>query len=102
MGGNLVAIEEPNERAANNNIIVKSFSEEWRNPTRERRPLGDWSKNHILPQCGEEWANVAIFEDPLSWKEAIRNTMKKLMRNVRTSQYRIEKLRNSIYSITSL
>ena len=39
---------------------------------------------------------MAIFEDPLSWNEAIMNNMKQLMGNVRTSLYRIEKLRNLI------
>ena len=49
-----------------------------------------------MPQCGEERANVAIFEDALSWNEAVRTYIRELMGNVRTSLYRIEKLRKSI------
>ena len=39
---------------------------------------------------------MAILKDPLSWNDATRNNMKKLMGNIRNSLYRIEKLRNSI------
>ena len=95
VGGNGVAIEESCEKSANNDIFVESLDEERRYPTRERRPLGEWWKNHILPQRGEERANVAIVEDPLSWNEAIRVNMRKLMSNVRSSLYRMEKLRKS-------
>ena len=48
-----------------------------------------------MPQRGEERENVAIFKKPLSCNEAIRNNMRKLIGNVRTSLNRIEKLRNS-------
>ena len=80
----------------NNDVIVESLDEERRYPTRERRPLGKWWKNHILPQRGEERANVAILEDHLSWNEAIRMNMGKVMSNVRSSLYRMKKLRKSI------
>ena len=96
MGDNGVIVEQFGERATNNDIIDESFGEEKRYPTRERQPLGHWWKNHTLPQRREERANMAILEDPLSWNEAIRNNMRKFMSNVRTSLYRIEKLRNSI------
>jgi hypothetical protein len=96
VGGNGVPIEEPRERVANNDVIIESSDEERRYPTRERRPLGEWWKNHILPQHGEERANVAILEDPLSWNEGVRMNMRKVMSNVRRSLYRMEKLRKSI------
>jgi hypothetical protein len=48
--------------------VIEEFGEEW-------RPLGERWKNHFLPQDGEEHANVAIFEGPLSWSEAIRHNM---------------------------
>jgi len=47
--------------------------EERRYPTRERRPLGEWWKNHILPQHNGERANVACFDDPLNLCEAMRS-----------------------------
>ena len=49
-----------------------------------------------MPQHGDERANVAIIEGPLSWSEAIRHNMEKLISNIRNSLYRVEKLRNSI------
>jgi len=49
------------------------FGEEGRYPTRERRPLGEWWKNHILPQHEEERANVAFLDDPLNLCEAMRS-----------------------------
>ena len=39
---------------------------------------------------------MAIFEAPLSWSEAIRHEMWKLMDNVQSSLFKVEKLRNSI------
>ena len=39
---------------------------------------------------------MAIIKSPLSWSEAIRNDMWKLMGNVRTSLYRVVKLKNPI------
>ena len=44
-----------------------------RYPTRERRPLGEWWLNHILPPPSEvEHANVACFNDPLSLNDALQ------------------------------
>ena len=96
VGGNKVAIEETREGPVKNNIIVEGFGEEWQYPTRERQPLEEWWRKHILPQHGKEHANVAIFEASLSWREATRYTMWKPMGNIITSLYRIDKLRNSI------
>jgi len=43
--------------------------EEQRYPSKEHRPLGEWWKNHILPQHSEERANVAYIGDSLKlWK----------------------------------
>jgi hypothetical protein len=52
-----VPIVEPRESVANNDVIVESLDEERQYPTRERRPLGEWWKNHILLQHGEEHGN---------------------------------------------
>jgi hypothetical protein len=48
-------------------------SEERRYPLRERRPLGEWWKNHILPQQDVERANVACLDDPLNLCDAMRS-----------------------------
>jgi transposase InsO family protein len=48
-------------------------SQEPRYPRRERRPLGEWWMNHILPQQEVERANVATLEDPLNLCEAMRS-----------------------------
>jgi hypothetical protein len=45
--------------------------EERRYPLRERRPLGEWWKNHILPQQDVERANVACLDDPLNFCDAM-------------------------------
>ena len=95
VGGNGVAIEGQRKNPTNNDAIVESLDEERRYPTRERRPLGEWWKNHILPQRGEERANVAILEDSLSWSEAFRCNMSNIMGKVKTSLYKLESLRKS-------
>ena len=43
--------------------------------TLEIRPSGriKWWKNHILPQHGEELANVLLLDDPLNMYEALRS-----------------------------
>jgi hypothetical protein len=46
---------------------------EHRYPSRERRLLGEWWKNHILPQQDVERANVACFDDPLNLCDAMRS-----------------------------
>jgi hypothetical protein len=48
-------------------------SEERRYPLRERRPLGEWWKNHILPQQDVERVNVACLDDPLNLCDAMRS-----------------------------
>ena len=50
-----------------------------------------------MPQHGEEWTNVIVFEVVLSWSEAIGHNIWKLMSIVRTSLYRIEKVKNLKY-----
>lgn len=45
---------------------------ERRYPTRERRPQGEWWKNHIFPQVSEDQANVALLDDPLTLCDAMR------------------------------
>ncbi len=47
--------------------------EERRYPLRERRPLGEWCKNHILPQQDVECANVACLDDPLNLCDAMHS-----------------------------
>ncbi len=47
--------------------------EEHRYPLRERRPLREWWKNHILPQQDVERANVACLDDPLNLCDAMRS-----------------------------
>ena len=97
VGGNGVAIENAREGLANHDVVVVvGFGKDWRYPTREWRPLGEWWKNHILPQCGEKRANMAIIGGLSSWSEAVWHVMGKLIGDVRTSLYVIEKLRNSI------
>lgn len=46
--------------------------EEPRYPTRNRKPLGDWWMNHILPQQHEDQANVAFLGDPSTLGEVLR------------------------------
>ena len=53
--------------------LDEGSSQEPRYPRRERRPLGEWWKNHILPQEEVERANVATLEDPLNVCEAMRS-----------------------------
>ena len=48
-------------------------TQEPRYPSRERRPLGEWWKNHILPQRDVERANVAFVGDPQTLSEAMQS-----------------------------
>ena len=48
-------------------------TQEPRYPRRERRPLGEWWMNHILPQHEVERANVASSDDPLNMCEAMQS-----------------------------
>jgi transposase InsO family protein len=52
---------------------VGEAAKESRYPTRERRPLGEWWMNHILPQDQVERANVAFLRDPSTVEEAMRS-----------------------------
>jgi hypothetical protein len=68
-------------------------TEERRYPLREQRPLGEWWKNHILPQQDVERANVACLDDPLNlcdvmhskdaskWEAAMQEEYGSLMAN---------------------
>ena len=68
-------------------------SSDRRYPERNRRPLGEWWKNHILPHGEEEYANVALLDAPLTireamscddankWKQAMQEEYKLLMDN---------------------
>jgi hypothetical protein len=51
----------------------ESFGKDGRYPLRERRPRGEWWKNHILSQNERERANVALMDDPLNLCEAMRS-----------------------------
>ena len=48
-------------------------TQEPRYPSRERRPLGEWWKNHILPPRDVEHANVAFVADPQTLSEAMQS-----------------------------
>ena len=67
------------ENSSTPSILVPSDDEEGdtsrepRYPTRERRPLGEWWKNHTLPQRQTEHANVAYARDPSTMEEAMRS-----------------------------
>ena len=73
MEDHLVANEEAIEIPVENDGRVERFGKDGRYPKRERRPPGEWWKNHILPQHGEERANVALLDDPLNLCEALRS-----------------------------
>jgi hypothetical protein len=74
---------------------ASSSLHERRYPLRERRPIGEWWKNHIFPQVSEEHANVALLDDPLTlcgamkcsnamkWEIAMQEEYKSLMDNVK-------------------
>ena len=85
---------ELREWPTNYDVVVEGFNKEQHYPMMKRRSLREWWKNHSLPQRGEERANVAILEAPLSLNEAIRHNMQKLMGDIRTSLHNIDKLKN--------
>ena len=64
-----------------------------------RRGSGDHLENGgktiFYLNVDEERANVAIVEDPLSWNEAMRSSMRDVMSKVKSLLRRMEKLRNS-------
>lgn len=51
-----------------------SPSKEPRYPRRDRRPLGEWWKIHILPQTPQEHANIAHVSDPCTLNEALNSS----------------------------
>lgn len=63
MESNEVANEETCEGPTNDDIIVEGFGKKRQYPTKERPLFGEWWTNHILPQHGEKWANVAKIEN---------------------------------------
>ncbi len=73
VGDNVVANDEVTEGPSLSDGNGERFGVDGRYPTRKRRPLGEWWKNHILPQYDEERANVAFLEDPLNLCEAMRS-----------------------------
>lgn len=83
-------------------------SSDRRYPERNRRPLGEWWKNHILPQGEEEYANVALLDAPLTireamscddankWEQAMQEEYKSLMDNGTWELTSLPKNRNAI------
>jgi hypothetical protein len=71
------SLEQPNRASGSlEQRIVEDerFGEDGRYPTRMRRPLGEWWKNHIFPQEDEDQhANVAITKEPKTFKEAMQS-----------------------------
>jgi len=63
----------PSKDASTNGEQEGQALEERRYPLRERRPLGKWWKNHILPQQDVERANVACLDDPLNLCDAMHS-----------------------------
>jgi hypothetical protein len=63
----------PSKGASTNGEQEGQTLEERRYPLRERRPLGEWWKNHILPQQDVERANVACLDDPLNLCDAMHS-----------------------------
>ena len=51
----------------------ESFGKDGRYHWRERRPRGEWWKNHILPRHEQERTNVALVDDPLNLCEAMQS-----------------------------
>jgi hypothetical protein len=50
-----------------------SFGKDGRYHLMERRPRGEWWKNHIFSQHEKERGNVAFVDDPLNLCEAMRS-----------------------------
>ena len=73
MGDHLVANEESIKLPAENDGRIERFGKDERYPKRERHPPREWWKNHILPQYGEERANMTFLDDLLNLCEALRS-----------------------------
>ena len=54
VGDHLIANEEAIEFLADNDGRIERFGNDEKYPKREWRPPGEWWKNHILSQHGEE------------------------------------------------
>ena len=67
------ASEAPSSMPIPSGSEEEGSAQESRYPRRERRPLGEWWMNHILPQHEVERANVAHLEDPLNMYEAMQS-----------------------------
>ena len=65
--------EEKPIGASTSGVEDEAPPNERRYPLRDRRPLGDWWMNHILPTHDEERSNVALLDDPLTMFEAMRS-----------------------------
>jgi hypothetical protein len=63
----------PSKDASTNGEQEGQTLEERRYPLREWRPLGEWWKDHILPQQDVERANVACLDDPLNLCDAMHS-----------------------------
>ena len=69
-------VQEPppsNKSSPSREVGEGQSAQEPRYPSRERRPLGEWWKNHILPQRDVERANVAFVGDPQSLGKAMQS-----------------------------
>ena len=62
----MVANEEAIKIPAKNDIRIERFGNDGGYPKRKRRLPGEWWKNHILPQQGEERANLTLLDNPLN------------------------------------
>ena len=86
-------LSERRRNTKDNTTQPSSSMHEKRYPTRERRAIGEWWKNHIFPQVSSEHANVALLDDPLTlcdamkcgdamkWEIAMQEEYKSLMDN---------------------
>jgi hypothetical protein len=82
--------------------------EERRYALRERRPLGDWWKNHILPKQDVERVNVAFVDNPLNlcdamhsedaskWEAAMQDGKEHLVCKLKKSYYRLKQSTRSM------
>ena len=69
----LVANEEAFEIPVENDGRSERFGNDGIYPKRVQHPPGEWWKNHILPQHGEEHASVVLLDDPLNLCKTLRS-----------------------------